>query len=187
MTKDEAGAEPRRMWVICEGKHEQDGSLETLIRRLRDDAPTWEIECEPWKNPRGDRRRFRSTGQGDGVFKKLIASLIDGTERGFDAVICVIDRDRDSARRDSVAKAQASDRCPLPRAFGVAIESYDAWFLADEVALSGVAARSIQRQPDPEATRDPKMVTKELCGGPPSNHPPLGGSRGTSGEGPIAA
>ena len=48
------------------------------------------------------------------------------------------------------------------RALGVAIKSYDAWTLADHVALSKVLDGPVQRQPDPERTADPKAAFRCL-------------------------
>ena len=158
MTIDGQCVKRKKIWVICEGKHESGGALLNLIHRILPSAVESEIIFEPWKNPRNSGRRFRSSGKGDGVFKKFIAAIFDAQRDGFDCVVGLIDCDSDRSRIRSVDKAQEDDRIDFPRAFGVAIETFDAWFLADEVALSTCFGIQIQSQPDPESCEDAKAV-----------------------------
>jgi len=158
MTKEGQYSRRKRIWVICEGNHESGGALLNLIHRILPSSVESEIVFEPWKNPRNSGRRFRSSGKGDGVFKKFIAAIFDAQRDGFDCVVCLIDCDGDRSRIRSVDKAQEDDRINFPRAFGVAIETFDAWFLADEVALSTCFGLQIQTQPDPESCEDAKAV-----------------------------
>ncbi len=152
-----------KVWVICEGRHEDYGALSTLIRRVHPLSARWELVLEPWKNKRGSSKRFRKTGKGDGIFKKFVASLWDAEQFGYAAVVSLIDQDRDPQRRDSVARAQESDLSQIPRAFGVAIESFDAWFLSDEKALSEVCKTIVNRQPDPERAAYPKSAMEQIA------------------------
>lgn len=152
----------RRIWVITEGKHEEDGALLHLIRRLIPNLDDCDFEFDRWKNPRGRSRRFRSTERGDGIFKKFVAMLFDAEQYGFDAVIALVDCDRDRGRLHSVAKAQDELAAPVPRAFGVAVETFDAWFLADEKSLSTILETTISAQPDPESNSDAKTSIKSL-------------------------
>jgi hypothetical protein len=46
----------------------------------------------------------------------------------------------------------------LPRAIGIAVRTFDAWFLADHAALSQVLGTDIQMQSDPERLKDPKSA-----------------------------
>lgn len=153
---------PIRIWVICEGRNEKDGALENLIRRIARDVDGIELEFELWRNPRGVRRRFRVSTKGDGIFKKFVATLFDAQALGFDAVICLVDRDQDKTRVQSIGRAQDVQEVGLPRAFGCAVESFDAWFLADEKALSKVLQSIVPTQPNPESERDPKSNIKRL-------------------------
>ena len=162
ITTESGSTQPRRIWVICEGKHESGGALQHLLHRILPSSIESEIVFEPWKNPRNANRRFRSSGKGDGVFKKFIAALIDAKSRGFHGVIGLVDCDRDRSRIRSVDQAQSESTIIFPRAFGVAIETFDAWFLADEVALSSYFGINVQAQPDPESCSDAKSVIKAL-------------------------
>ena len=67
MTIDGQCVKRKRIWVICEGKHESGGALLNLIHRILPSSVESEIVFEPWKNPRNSGRRFRSSGKGDGV------------------------------------------------------------------------------------------------------------------------
>ena len=58
--------------------------------------------------------------------------------------------------QDSLAQSQ------LPRALGVAIESFDAWILADQKALGIVLGCKIPQQKSPEGMRDPKARCETL-------------------------
>ncbi|QDS90065.1 hypothetical protein EC9_42690 [Rosistilla ulvae] len=161
-TRSLDAAVQRRIWVICEGKHEQSGALECLIRRIMPAATACEFVFESWKNPRGVKRRFRASPKGDGVFKKLIAALIDASELQYDGVVCVIDCDRDPGRVQSVDRAQYDETFAMARAFGVAIETFDACFLADEKSLSSTLRCNVDMQKDPESNRDAKQTVRDL-------------------------
>lgn len=152
----------RKIWVIGEGKHEQEGALVHLVRRLIPDAEACDFEFGLWKTPRGVKRRFRSSELGDGVSKKFVAMLLDAERYGFDAVIALIDCDGDRSRIQAATKAQGEQAVPMPRAFGIAIETFDAWFLADEQALSGAFETSVNKQPSPESNSDAKASMKSL-------------------------
>ena len=152
----------RKIWVICEGKHEQEGALLHLIQRIMPDAENCDYEFGSWKSPRVGMRKFRANNKGDGISKKFIAMLFDAKNLGFDAIIALIDCDRDRGRINSVNKAQDEPTVLFPRAFGVAVETFDAWFLSDEQALSKLFKATIDRQSDPESNRDSKATMKEL-------------------------
>lgn len=96
------------------------------------------------------------------MFKKFVAAIFDAQQEGFDCVIGLIDRDGDPSRIRSVDNAQDDERIIFPRAFGVAIETFDAWFMADEVALSKCFGVQIQAQPDPESFENAKDAIKEM-------------------------
>ena len=152
----------RKIWVICEGKHEQEGALLHLIQRIMPGAENCDYEFDSWKSPRAGRRKFRTNNKGDGIFKKFIAMLFDAQQIGFDAVIAVIDCDCDRGRINSVNAAQDEPTVLFPRAFGVAVETFDSWFLSDEAALSKVFNTTIDRQSNPESNRDSKVAMRLL-------------------------
>ena len=58
--------------------------------------------------------------------------------------------------QDSLTQSQ------MPRALGVAIESFDAWILADQKALGIVLGCNVPQQKNPERMRDPKARCETL-------------------------
>jgi hypothetical protein len=82
--------------------------------------------------------------------------------RGYDGLVLVIDQDDQKERNEQIAQAQNYVKTPIRRALGVAVRTFDAWMLADEIALTKVLAYAINRQPDPEAIRHPKRAFKSL-------------------------
>ncbi len=153
---------PRKGLIVVEGPHEEHGAAETLVRRCLPSADRYIWEMERWKNPLRPKARFVSTGKGDGIFKKLIFIMMFAKNNGYDALVVLIDRDGDLRRMKSVNAAQDSQHVQLPHAFGVAVETFDAWFLADEQSLSKVMNATIPTQPSPETIKDPKSQMRAL-------------------------
>lgn len=152
----------RRVLIVSEGKHElatdpSESSLAEFVRRLVPDPVTVRAECR-------DIRQFtrRIHGRGDRYARKFIAILDEAQKLGFNAAVIVVDCDRDRTRIGSATTAQQSDHVGLPRAVAVAIETYDAWFLGDHVALSDVLNATIDMQPLPENLTDPKSQIQKL-------------------------
>jgi hypothetical protein len=143
--------------IVSEGKHEGDGALSALVSGL--------IGCPIKTEFRTIRDAVfhRFHGKGQGLFKKAVSALRHAQEHGYDALVLVIDQDRDPRRREQLDKAQEHRACSnVPRALGIAIESFDAWILADEKALSTILKAAIKRQPDPERTPHPKQCCQRL-------------------------
>ncbi|HMO27474.1 MAG TPA: DUF4276 family protein [Tepidisphaeraceae bacterium] len=105
-------------------------------------------------------------GKGGAFEKKAIRLLEEAEARGFDAAVFLIDRDGPANRERQLQldAAQQTTRHTLGRAFGVAIEAFEAWLLADETAITLVSQNRCSRQPDPQATRDPKSALEQLLG-----------------------
>jgi len=116
------------------------------------------IERDRVANP--DLRAFH--GKGQGFFKRAVRWTLAAEKRGFDALIFIIDRDGEPERVRQIDRAQDLNDVELRRALGVAIESFDAWMLADEKALTQVLGRSVDTQRSPESIRRPKEVCDEL-------------------------
>jgi hypothetical protein len=157
----------RRILVVAEGEHEladfsENGSLIILLRRILADF-SFRAECRPIKSfnrrvhVRDDRR-----ARGDRHARKLIA-ILDEAEKGrFDAVCILFDRDGDKSRELAATTAQETNYVAIPRAVGVAVESYDAWYLADELALTTELKVNVDRQSDPEVEKSPKDKVRRL-------------------------
>jgi len=142
--------------VVSEGKHEQGGALENLLRRLGGDRGVFTPERVSNNNIHTHH------GKGAGYFKRAVRWLLEAEKRGFDAIVLVIDQDGERERSRQIADAQDSSLSRLPRAMGVAIRTFDAWMLADETALTEVLRCPINRQAEPESIRDPKQACAGL-------------------------
>jgi hypothetical protein len=102
-------------------------------------------------------------GKGRGYFKRALRWMRQATRDGFDALVLLIDEDGDPDRIGQIAEAQEHwSMSDIPRALGVAIRTFDAWFLADEQAITAVLGGPVQRQPDPEREQTPKDRCRSL-------------------------
>jgi hypothetical protein len=147
-----------RVLLVSEGLHEGSGALEAFVRRVVDGVA--EFEFRRFKDS-----RFRlHHGKDSMLFKRAIAWMREACADGFDAIVLVIDEDGDRQRTRELKKAQNETEHSggIPRAMGVAIQSFDAWMLADESALAAVLQCHVSRQPAPENERDPKRRCREL-------------------------
>ncbi len=145
-----------KVLVVSEGQHEQAGALENLVRRLGGHEAEFTFD----RVSNSDIHAFH--GKGGGYFKRAVRWLMEAEKREVEALILVIDEDDQRERRRQLEDAQVCSLSQLARAMGIAIRSFDAWMLADEGALASVLGRRIDRQPDPEAIRDPKGVCAGL-------------------------
>lgn len=140
-----------RVLIVSEGRNELDGALETLVRRS---IGPKDVLFETDKISRAGIGHIH--GKGQRLYKKVLAWFRHAERQGFNAIVLLTDRDGDPSRVPAMDNAQASDFKAIPRACGIAIESFDAWMLADEKALSHVLGCTVQRQPDPETMPDAK-------------------------------
>ena len=145
-----------RVLVVSEGKHEQSGALENLLKRLGGDHH----DFSPDRMARSDLPRVHG---GKGYFKKALRWLLRAQNKGYDALVLLIDEDGTKKRVQEIREAQNHNLLSqLPRAMGVAIRTFDAWMLADEKALTEVLGHNVNRQPAPETIRRPKQVCAVL-------------------------
>ncbi len=143
-----------RVLIVGEGPDEE-AALPAVVRRLNGNVR--DVVFDRFKNaPR------RLHGRGQRLYKRAVDWIMEASHRGFDAVVLLIDEDGDADRRLAINTAQEHASTSFPRACGVAIRTFDAWFLADERALSSTLDREIQRQPDPESQRHPKAECEAL-------------------------
>ena len=80
----------------------------------------------------------------------------------YDAIVIVVDQDNAPDRRKGLDAAQADNRLSLPRAIGLAVKSFDAWMLADEVAISAAIGKTVHKQKKPEDHKDPKDTMRGI-------------------------
>lgn len=142
-----------RVLVVGEGEHEACALPELVCRLQR------AVETTSFDRIRHGRRLH---GKGPGLYRKAVGWIRQGQQQGFDAVVFLIDEDGEDDRRRQMDQAQRTELSTLPRACGVAIRTFDAWFLADEQGLSRVLGTEIQRQPEPERERNPKDRCQDL-------------------------
>ncbi|MBA2431924.1 MAG: DUF4276 family protein [Chthoniobacterales bacterium] len=141
-----------KVLIVAEGASELEGALKTIISRLA----SAELDIHQDKVSAG--RIHAHHGKGQGYFKRAVRWMIEAEKRGFDAVILVIDEDGRHERTKEFTEAQNYAGRKIRRALGVAIRTFDAWMLADEVALTKVLNFPINCQPDPETIRHPKRA-----------------------------
>jgi hypothetical protein len=145
-----------KVLVVSEGKHEQAGALENLLRRLGADQAAFDFD----RVSSSSIHAFH--GKGGGYFKRAVRWLLEAEKRGLDALVLLIDQDGQTDRSEQIREAQESPLSRLPRAMGVAVRTFDAWMLADETALADVLEYPVDRQAEPETIRDPKRVCASL-------------------------
>lgn len=146
-----------RVLVVAEGRHELSGALESLIRRLA----TQPLECSFDRVSRANIHVHR--GKGRGYFKKAIRWMLEAQNRGYEAIVLVIDQDNYPERKRELDEAQEHVQvAPIPRALGVAIRTFDAWMLADERTLARVLHCPVSAAPNPEEIDDPKQYCASL-------------------------
>ncbi|OHB78211.1 MAG: hypothetical protein A2Z25_23535 [Planctomycetes bacterium RBG_16_55_9] len=142
--------------MVSEGKHEQSGALENLLKRLGATQASFLFDKV------SNRAIHAFHGKGPGYFKRAIRWLKEAENRQVDALVFLIDEDGKSERIAQIRNAQDSLVSRLPRAMGVAIRTFDAWMLPDEKTLSQVLGYNVNRQHDPETILNPKQVCKDL-------------------------
>jgi len=153
-----------RLLVVSEGEHElgtvddpECCALCVLVRRLLPSSLELTLETRRIRD-----FRVRIHGKGSRLFKKLVWVLRQAERENFDAICVLIDQDRANDRRDAINNAQTTPLATIQRAIGLAVQTFDAWFLADQNALGQVLKNQVPRQPDPESQRDPKSQIQEL-------------------------
>ena len=146
-----------KILLVSEGKHEfgdnaASSALAGLVSRML--GANHEFTLEPVSN-----RKFKThkpRGKSADYEKRALACVTYAEQMGFDALILVIDDDGDAERETGIANAQQHEGLRLPRALGLAIRTFDAWMLADHVALSKAVNRTVHTQKQPETIKDPK-------------------------------
>ena len=149
--------------IVSEGIHElscenSDGALPILVRRLLGNALTISVQTRQIHELKGHVH----PGRGDRLGRKFIGIVRLAEREGFDAVVILIDQDGDSTRFKSATFAQETTVTSFPRAIGIAVKTFDAWFLADHQSLSKVLKTDVDMQPDPESIGNPKAVCQLL-------------------------
>jgi len=145
-----------KLLLVSEGKHELGGALESLVRRLS----ASELELHHAKVSEGSIHTHR--GKGQGFYKRAVRWLLEARKRGYEAIALVIDEDGHAERAAELTEAQQYSGIDFPRAFGIAIRTFDAWMLADECALTSVLGCPVHRQRTTEVLTNPKQTCRDL-------------------------
>ena len=149
-----------RVLVVVEGKHESGGAASALIQQVRPDLT--DLTFDRLANS----KIHMHPGKGRAYFKKAVRWMLEARKRSFDAIILLVDRDGVQTRCTEITDAQEDYTiCNIPRALGVPVEAFDAWMLADELAISKVVAVTVPPQPDPEQIAHPKEHMEKLLEG----------------------
>ena len=153
----------RSVLIVAEGEHElsggtADAALPILVKRLLGEG----VDLRPTSKRIRELSGHMHSGRGNPLGRKFIGIMREAERQGYDGVVIVIDQDDDPSRHQSATFAQETTFTRLPRAIGIAVKSFDAWFLADHSALSQVLGTTIQMQSDPERHSDPKTACQNL-------------------------
>jgi len=146
-----------KVLVVCEGKHESGGALESLLRRLGP-QPSMQFDWDKLSK----RSLHAHHGKGQGYYKRAVEWILEAEKKGYDGLILLVDRDSEPLRQTEIDRAQEDEISAIRRALGVAVEMFDAWMLADERALTEVLGVEVSKQPDPETIADPKNECEDL-------------------------
>jgi len=144
-------------------------ALPQLIHRLLETNTAVTYTCSLFKDVK------HVHGRGKKFAKKVVAVIRQAARMGHAAAVIVIDRDReaDKERIEALREGRDSLNGPGHRAcaVGVAVETFDAWMIADPAAIQqagGDSGKSVA-QPEslagkPGSKDDPKMVAAEAFG-----------------------
>ncbi len=147
-----------KVLICCEGAHEKSGALQTLIEKVLGRAI--DADYDP------PTRLLQQAGKGGKLFKKALGYALAAERRGCDGVVFLVDHDDGPDGKDRVEQlVRAQDYLSLAvavkRAFGVPVVTFDAWMVADEVAMSKALGTTVDRSPDPEDIADAKSSLGE--------------------------
>jgi hypothetical protein len=113
----------------------------------------------------GALRKAGRAHKGEGHARKASLAIADARKEGHDAVVILLDADGDKVGRRAALERGRTDvpsTQSLPCAVGVAVETFDAWMIADGSAIGKAGGNASISHPSPESLGD-----KEGTG----NHP----------------
>lgn len=151
---------------IGDSSEERQGAVKVLVQRLLSrewgrDVDLWEIETDVLK-------RFH---RGNGYARKVQMAITEARVKKCKALVIVVDRDgpkntrRLSELREGRAlEEQRGEEMAKKTVLGVAVETVEAWLLADIKALN----KGLQLSPPQNAIQDPEQLFDSPRG---ANHP----------------
>ncbi len=152
-----------RALLVAEGAHELSGALEELVAKLT--GLRFDVSCKQIRDI--EVRVHIPRGRFPGFSRRFLGWISYAQEQQFDVLIAIIDEDGEPRRHAEIDEAQANQDFELRHAFGVAVQAFDAWMLADEKALSRVLKTNIAKVGSPERLKDPKshfLNLRDKCG-----------------------
>jgi hypothetical protein len=168
-----------RVLLVSEGRHELGGCpdgfaaddalppLATLVRRIiNKDAPV-RFFCRRGKNIRKVHCGKMGSEWGKKVYSAIWHAANSKDGQTFDAVVVVVDRDGPkNADRLSHMKQGRNEfgDSRFPCALGVAVESFDAWMIADPHGIAAAHGDAEKAHARPEETRQPKDAADTIFG-----------------------
>jgi hypothetical protein len=180
-----------RVLLVSEGKHEladcPDGyvpdealpPLAILVRRLTGTEGTIRFCCRRGKSIRNMHHGKMSSGWGKKVYSAIWHAANSKDGQTFDAVVVLVDRDgakNDRRLSDMQQGRNEYGESQLPCALGVAVETFDAWMIADPHGIAAANGDAEKAHAKPEETRLPKDVADAIFG-----------TSGGTGLGPVYA
>lgn len=152
-----------KVLLVYEGIHEGGGALKALVESILERT----IDTEEARA--SELPRLIQPGKGGKLFKKAIAWVREAQKRRVDGVVFLTDYDKANVGLDRVAQlteAQLNQEFAtnIRRAFGVPVNSFDAWMIADEAAMSRVLNITVDRTRAPEIISDPKAAALKIVG-----------------------
>ena len=133
------------------------GPLEVLLFRLLGEPHDWDCDRQSFlvRTSRHIHPDVKNKGHKDA--RRVKRFMIEAGGDGYEALFVVVDRDADRAKERAVRRAPDELRQETPAAFaietvvGVAIETFDAWMLADDQAVSEVLGCDASAEGHPES------------------------------------
>jgi hypothetical protein len=162
----------KRVLIFGEGRHEladrvgealRGGDLPALpqlVHRILQEPVGVTYECRMWKDVK------HVAGKGHKLARKVKRAILQATAQEFGAVVVLIDRDRNDDSELIVPLKEGRDSMSglagAACAVGAAVETFDAWMIADSNAVEMAGGDKSQCHPSPE-----NLAGKEGTG----NHP----------------
>ena len=145
------------------GRPEQEGVVETLVRSCLE-AATRQLSFEVVKVSQLPKDRTRA-----GEARRARQAVDEARRRACDGFIYVRDADGHHAERHRQL-AEAFAKLDMPHAYGIAVETIEAWLMSDPVAVRAVLRRDVEVPDAPEAlwsrpgsAGHPKFEWNRLC------------------------
>ena len=150
-------------------------SLAILVLRLLDRPSGWTVDRKYFLPSLGRHVHRDVRNIGHGWVRRVKRHIRDAGDEHFDAIFVVVDHDRDRKRATAIRKGVDDLMDETAAAFacesvvGFAIETFDAWMLADRQALENALKIDVGKLPSPEnlngkpgTDRHPKRRMKDM-------------------------